>query len=277
MPNKFDNCKIGLALSGGGAKGIAHLGVLKALEDREIHIDILSGVSAGSIMGALYADRHTPEEICRFIKKSNLFTMVSFGMPKNGGFGSIDTFKHYLGKMLQSKTFEELRYPFFVNATELNAGRNVYFNSGALLDKIIASSSVPIMFQPTIIDGKSYVDGGFFCNMPASILRKNGCDLVIGVHVNPISYVDSVDGLKSVSERVFHLAVNGNTIEEKKACDIVIEIEKAKNYGMFDAYKADELFEIGYEAAIETLDKFDWDEYMTHRRINRFNAIAKTE
>ncbi len=268
MFSKLKNYKIGVALSGGGAKGIAHLGVLKALEDRDIHIDMISGVSAGGLIGALYADGHTPEDICKFIQKSNLFKMVSLTMPTKGGLTTMSDFKRFIGKKLKAKTFEELKIPFYVNATDLNSGTNVYFHSGELLEKLIASASVPLFFRPTIIDGKMFVDGGFFCNMPASILRYNGCDLVIGVHVNPINQQDEIDGFWSVAERVFHLAINGNTIEQKKYCDIVIETEEAQKYGMFEAEKADELFTIGYESAIAALDKFDWDEYMTRRKIS---------
>ena len=180
----------------------------------------------------------------------------------------MNDFKKFIGKKLNAKNFEDLKIPMYVNATNLNDGQNVYFHSGPLLDCLIASASVPLFFRPTIINGKSYVDGGFFCNMPATILRNQGCDLVIGVHVNPINIQDDVEGFWTVAERVFHLAINGNTIEQKKACDIVIETKEAQSYGMFEAAKADELYTIGYEAAIEALDKFDWDEYMTRRKIS---------
>lgn len=268
MIPKFEHCKVGVALSGGGAKGIAHLGVLKALEDNDIHIDMLSGVSAGSIVGVLYADGHTPEDICDYLKKSNLFSMTSITHPRNGGISNMNRFKEFIENKLKARTFEELKLPFIVNATDLNEGCNTYFQTGKLIDCIIASSSVPVMFKPVEINGKLYVDGGFFCNMPVNILRKNGCNLVIGVHVNPITYIEKFDGLRNVSERVFHLAVNGNTIEEKKNCDIVIETTKARDYGMFDATAADEIFNIGYEAAIEALENFDYDEYRTKRMIS---------
>ena len=266
---KLNNLKIGVALSGGGAKGIAHLGALKALDDREIHIDVLSGVSAGSIMGALYADGHTPEQICKFIQKSNLYKMVSLTNPTNGGLTSMSDFRKFVGKELKARTFEELKIPLIVNATNLNKGCNEYFDHGPLLDCIIASSSVPLFFKPTIIKGESYVDGGFFCNMPAKILRIRGCDLVIGVHVNPITIQDDVDGFWTVAERVFHLAINGNTIEQKKHCDIVVETREAMTYGMFEANKANELFTIGYERMLSALDHFDWDEFMTNRKIQK--------
>ncbi len=270
MYNNFNNCKIGVALSGGGAKGIAHLGVLKALEDKGIHIDRLSGVSAGAIMGAMYADGNDPEDLRDYFKQCDLFSMLSpVNIMKTGGFSTMDKFRRFIAKKITSKNFEDLKIPLTINATELNEGCNVYFNSGPLLDCVIASASVPICFNPIEINGKQFVDGGFFCNMPASILRKQGCDLVIGIHVNPITYIEKTKGLIDVSERVFHLAVNGNTIEEKKHCDIVIETTKAKDYGMFDASRAEEIFCIGYEATEEALNNFDWDEYMTKKSISK--------
>lgn len=269
MFSKLKNLKVGVALSGGGAKGIVHLGVLKALEDREIHIDMLSGVSAGAIVGALYADGNDPEIICKFLKKSNLYKMVSFSSPFKGGFSNMNDYSKFLRKMLTAETFEELKIPLWVNATDLNEGRNVYFHNGELLDHVIASASVPLFFRPKILDGKAYVDGGFFCNLPAEILKRNGCDLVIGIHCNPINYHEATDGFWNTAERVFHLAINGNTIEQKKSCDLVIETLEAQKYGMFEAEKADEMFTIGYEAALKALDEFDWDEFMTQRRINK--------
>ncbi len=249
--------KIGVALSGGGAKGIAHLGVLKALEEHGIKIDVISGVSVGAIIGALYADGHTTDEINRFFQNNRLFQMVSFNLPKNGGLANTDRYKSQLGNMLHAKTFEELNIPLVVNATELNAGKNVYFKSGELLNRVIASASVPVFFNPTNIDGKLYVDGGMFCNLPASILREE-CETVIGVHTNPISPQESTSGLLDVAERTFHLAVNGNTIQQKAYCDIVIETKEAKKFGMFDVSKADTIFKIGYDEANKILQKHNF-------------------
>ncbi len=252
--------KVGLALSGGGAKGIAHLGVLKALEEKGIKIDIISGVSAGAIVGALYADGHSTESISKFLQKNTLFKMVSFNLPKNGGLASTDKFKAKMELMLRAKTFEDLQIPLIVNATELNAGKNVYFKSGELLNCVVASASVPIFFNPTTINGKQYVDGGIFCNLPASVLR-NECEILIGVHVNPTSPKENTDGVLDVAERIFHLAVNGNTVEQKKYCDIVIETTKAKKFGMFDVAKADIIYKIGYDYAMKAIEKFDFSHY----------------
>ena len=105
MPNRP---KIGLALSGGGAKGIAHLGVLKALEERHIPIDMISGVSAGSIVAALYADGHSYDELLDFFQRCNLFQMVSLNLPKYGGFATMKGFRDSLKELLQAKKFEDL-------------------------------------------------------------------------------------------------------------------------------------------------------------------------
>ena len=248
--------KIGVALSGGGAKGIAHLGVLKVLEEYGVKIEMLSGVSVGAIIGALYADGHSVEDICQFFRGSSFFQMVSLNLPRYGGLANTDRYKTQLGNMLRAKTFEELKIPLVVNATELNAGKNVYFRSGELLNCVIASASVPVFFNPTHINGKLYVDGGMFCNLPASVLKEH-CEFVIGVHVNPIAYQESTGGLLDVAERTFHLAINGNTIQQKSHCDIVIETREAKKFGMFDVSKADEIFQIGYDEAKKVLEKYE--------------------
>ena len=217
---------------------------------------MLSGVSVGAIIGALYADGHNTEEICHFFRGSSLFQMISLNMPKYGGLANTDRYKSQLGNMLRAKTFEELKIPLIINATELNAGKNIYFKSGELLNCVIASASVPVFFNPTNINGKLYVDGGIFCNLPASVLKEQ-CEFVIGIHVNPISYHESTGGLLDVAERAFHLAINGNTVQQKNYCDIVVETREARKFGMFDVSKTDKIFQIGYDAAKKTLGKYD--------------------
>lgn len=142
-PRKF---RVGISLSGGGAKGIAHLGVLQALEEYGLKPQVIAGVSAGAIIGALYADGKSPKEICQFFKDSSFFKFVKIVVPKKGVM-STERFYNLLDGFLTAKTFEELQMPLTVNATELIEGKNVYFNSGSLVDKVVASSSVPIFFD----------------------------------------------------------------------------------------------------------------------------------
>lgn len=253
--------KVGLALSGGGAKGIAHIGALRALDDLGLKVDVVAGVSAGAIVGSLYADGRSVEEMIDFFKKANLFQMVMPNMPKKGGLVNADRFKRQLSEVLKARTFEELGLPVIINATDLNNGEGVYFSSGKLLECIIASASVPIFFNPVRIDGRMCVDGGLFSNLPASVLRDD-CECVIGVHVNPIAPHDyDCSGVFDVAERIFHLAVNGNTIREKKFCDVVIEMADVKKFKMFESSKAEMICQIGYDTTMKVLKDFDFGKF----------------
>lgn len=243
--------KVGLALSGGGAKGIAHIGVIKALEEAGLKPEIISGVSAGAIVGALYADGKTPEEICSFFKDTKFFSYVNLVIPRKG-LMSAQRFETMLKKALRSKTFEDLQIPLRINATELVEGKNTYFTTGTLIDKVVASASVPIFLNPKEIDGKIYVDGGIFNNMPCRIIRQD-CQFLIGCHVNPIVTEGDMDSARDIAERIYNLSIQASTIPEKKACDLVIEPVEARNFGMFDIQHTDEIFNIGYECAKKAL------------------------
>lgn len=247
--------KIGLTLSGGGAKGIAHLGILQAMEELNIKPQIISGVSAGAIVGALYADGKSPIEIRDFFQESSFFKFVSLTVPKQG-FMSSEHFHNRLSNYLSAKTFEELRIPLIVNATELIEGKNVYFSSGPLIDRIVASASVPLFLTPQTIDDKVYVDGGIFNNMPTSIIRDK-CNTLIGVHVNPIVTDTKLDSIKGIFDRVYNLSIQSSTVIEKRICDLVIEPVKARNFGMFEISKTHKIFDIGYQAAMKAFEKWD--------------------
>ncbi|MBQ0029488.1 MAG: patatin-like phospholipase family protein [Bacteroidales bacterium] len=254
--------KLGLALSGGGIRGVAHIGVLKALEEYGLKPDVISGVSAGSIVAAMYADGHSVEEMLSFFQQSSFAKSTKLNMPKNGGFMSTKGYANYLKQILKATTFEELEIPLIINATELQTGTIEYFTSGDLLSAVVASSSVPILFNPTKRNGKYYVDGGVLCNLPAQVLRED-CDIVIGVHVNPILPMPEKTnyGIMTVAERVFHLAVNGNTVKEKSFCDIVIDMCRNQPVGMFESSKSNYLMDFGYETAIAALKNFDFDRF----------------
>lgn len=254
--------KFGLALSGGGIRGVAHIGVLKALDEIGLKPDIVSGVSAGAIVGAMYADGRSIEDMVGFFEKSSFTKGVKLNMPKNGGFANVKGYKNYLDKMLQAENFENLRTPLIVGATDLLAGTIAYFSSGNLVDAVVASASVPVLFNPAKIGSRYYVDGGFLCNLPAEVLRSQ-CDFIMGVHVNPILPLPSNTkmGLVTVTERVFHLAVNGNTYKEKSFCDLVIDMKSDKDIGMFESSQSDYMMQMGYNTAMEGFKNFDFSKF----------------
>ncbi|MBR5470017.1 MAG: patatin-like phospholipase family protein [Paludibacteraceae bacterium] len=241
--------KIGLSLSGGGAKGIAHIGVLQAMEEVGLKPDIIAGVSAGSIVGALYADGLSPKEILNVFEDSSFLKFVNISSPRKG-FLSANKFFSKIANSLRAKTFEDLKIPLVINATDLTNGKIEYFFEGTLLDKIEASSSVPIALSPKEINSKLYVDGGIFCNIPCAVIRDH-CETLIGVHVNPIMKMGEIGNVFDVFERVYHLLIQANTVSQKQLCDIVIEPTEARNFGMFEISKCREIFDIGYLTAIE--------------------------
>lgn len=246
--------KIGLALSGGGAKGFAHAGVIQALEERGIRPDVIAGTSAGSIVGSLYADGYSPEEIIDFFNKTSFSKFATLTRLK-GGLFRIDNLKGALKLKFRAVNFEDLKIPMYINATDMQHGKNVFFNSGPLLDVVIASCSVPIIFEPEVIDHVPYSDGGLICNFPVEILRDQ-CEYVIGVNVGPVE-VDEKEKLTilDIAQRTYSFIRKANVLSVKDSCDLLIEPPFIDKYGMFDAEKNGEIFQLGYNAAIGILDR----------------------
>jgi len=236
--------KIGIALSGGGIKGLCHAGVLKALEEHNIKPDIISGVSAGSVVGALYADGYSPDEIAALFEDISFRQMTKLRIP-SGGFFKMDVFRHFISKKLRAKTFEELSIPLRVVATNLDNGQSVTFSTGHLVDPIIASCSVPVLFSPQIIDGVNYVDGGVLKNFPVSTIR-NDCERVIGINASPLVAAEYKLSVLSVASRSYHFMFKANILHDIELCDLLIEPVDMGNYDTFDVNKGREIFELGY-------------------------------
>lgn len=249
--NTVTNRKIGLALSGGGIKGLCHAGALKALEEYGINPDIISGVSAGSIVGALYCDGYSPEEIGSFFQHVSLRQMTKFEM--HGGFFNINEFEKFLEKKLRAETFEDLKIPLKVIATDLDKGRSVTFSKGRLLDKVIASSSVPVLFAPKEIDGVKYVDGGVLKNFPVSTIRED-CDMLIGINASPMVAQEYKLGIMSVAMRSYHFMMKANILHDKEICDVLIEPIDMGNYDTFDVGKSNEIFDVGYTSTKQIIE-----------------------
>ncbi len=244
--------KIGLALSGGGAKGVAHAGVIKALISCGLAPEIISGVSSGAIVGALYADGKSPDEILSFFKEAKISKYINFSIPRMGLVSS-GRYEKLLKEYISAKTFEELKIPLYINATELLEGKNVTFSSGTLIDKVTASASVPIFFKPRIIGDKMYVDGGIFNNMPCSVIRDK-CNILAGCHLSPIQRNGEIDGVFDIAERIYELSIQSSTVFEKRVCDIVFEPINPTEYGLFNTDHSDKLFEAGYSHTMKQLE-----------------------
>ena len=242
--------RVGLALSGGGARGIAHLGVLKAFDEMGIPISIISGVSSGAIAGVLYAAGYTPDQILKLIKELSIFKIVRPAFGKAGFMHLEEVEKLYIRHLGPDFRFEDLRLPVVVSATEMNEGVTAYFSSGELIKPLLASSAVPILYHPIQFNGKLLNDGGLLNNMPVEPLHTN-CDIKIAVHVNPINHQAQITTLRSMVERTLLLGINNNVKLRMHLCDLLIEPPELKYYRLTNFRKADELFRIGYEYTLK--------------------------
>ncbi len=239
------NSGIGLVLSGGGARGIAHLGVLKALDEWGIRFQHLSGTSVGAIIGALYANGMRPDEILEVIARTRIMRCMRPAWTLRGLL-RLDTVHVLLEKHIPHNSFSGLKMKFTVAATDLQAGRTTYFSAGELIPALLASSCVPGMFNPVELNGTTYVDGGIMDNLPATPVRQQ-CALVVGVHCNPVIPVSRATTFRSVIERTLLLAINGNTLNSKALCDVLIEPPGLGNISTFELARAKELADIGYK------------------------------
>ncbi|MCF8230162.1 MAG: patatin-like phospholipase family protein [Bacteroidales bacterium] len=242
--------KVGIVLSGGAVRCFAHLGVLKALNEQGIYPDCISGVSAGSIVGVFYASGHKPDEILDYFLNKKLMSFIQISFAK--GLANMKKLSRRLDELLKVKTFEELDIPLIISATNLNDARVEYFEKGSLIDKIVASCSIPVLFRPGQIDGVNYVDGGVMNNMPVEPLVDR-CDKIIGVNVNPIGHREDFEDLSTIAERTFHLVVMANFINKKNKFDLFIEPDKLEEFGMFNLKQGKKIFDTGYDYTVKYL------------------------
>ena len=240
----YKGLKIGIALCGGGARGIAHAGILKALEEVGIAPDFISGTSMGSIVGAYYAEGLNPEEILDILSKPRFYKAFSFGVPYDG-LTDLSYLKKILRDNIKDDTFEALQKNLFVCVSNLNSGEYEIFGGGKLSTTIMASCAIPLLFKPVKIHESVYADGGLLNNLPVEPLLER-CDVIIGTNVNPNRPVDKVEGLINIGERCANLLIWENTKPRLNQCDIQLEVEGAFEFGTFDFKNAKQIYETGY-------------------------------
>ena len=161
-----------------------------------------------------------------------------------------------LNKYLRAKTFEELKIPVFIAASNISKGQIEYFSQGELLKPLVASASIPVLFNPVKINDDYYVDGGLLDNFPIKAIEKDA-EKIIGVDVCPISYQDKFTSIKSVAIRSFYLAINRDVVVESQLCDLFIASDKLSQYGILDVKKNEEIFKLGYTEAKKALKTYN--------------------
>ena len=246
--------KIGLALGGGFARGIAHVGVLRVFEKHQIPIHCIGGVSAGAIAAAAFASGSTSEEIGR-VGSAMRFADVARWCISRMGLAASERMDAFLRHLLKVYHFEQMRIPLGVVATDLNTGNPVYFKDrGEVMLPIRASCSYPGLFQPIRHDGMLLVDGAMSIEIPAGLMRSMGATRVVSVHLPMQGAKLAPNNMLQVVNRCFQIMQVHMEAEWRRQTDIVITPDVV---GMeWDSFRsAEKMIEAGENAALAVLPK----------------------
>lgn len=227
---KKSSPKVVLVLGGGGAKGIAHIGVLEALDQANIPIDLIIGCSVGALIGALYADGHQPSHILEraidIAPRRPGYKVFGLPSPISGvtgrGFFKVQNMGKILEKEITSRTFEELKTPLKVVVTDIHQGALVTLDKGALVPSVCASAAMPIVFQPVNIDGKEYVDGGLLVELPLEVVPQVKGRLLIGSNIKGWLDIKEKGEIKNVGLRSYYIMRNYFDQEKEEKADVII-------------------------------------------------------
>jgi NTE family protein len=256
MTDTQETPKIGICLSGGAALGYAHIGVLKALLEYDIHPDVVAGSSMGAIVGVLYAQDIKPERMLQIVRDEKIYkirTLLDFTFSKRG-ISSHKALKHLLKDLVPTNSFDGLKKEFYVCVSNINkANWSIKGSGDKLHEYIVASASIPFIYEAVKIGDSVYVDGGLFNNLPAQAL-KGKCDIIIGVDVLPYFKKQEI---KSTNEMLM-LSIRGvehhNSLPGIQLCDYLIEPPAINQYNELSFDKFEEISQIGYETTMQYIN-----------------------
>lgn len=215
--------KIALVLGGGGARGFAHIGVLRVLEQEKIPIDLIVGTSVGSLIGALYAAQPNSFELewtAFRIEKDDLFDFSIFSATTGAVKG--EAVKDFMRRNSSQQKIEDFAVPFVAIATDLNTGKRVEIDRGSVVDAVRASVSIPGIFSPAVINGRSYVDGGVVANLAVDVARKRGADIIIAVNITEqVANYDVTDVVGIIMQSI-NIMMSEMAATQLRDADVVI-------------------------------------------------------
>ncbi|GGW38802.1 patatin-like phospholipase family protein [Arenibacter certesii] len=246
---------IGLVLSGGGVKGMAHIGMIQALNEFGIQAQVVSGSSVGALVGAMYANGNTVSEMLNFFKETPLFRYHFMTIVKPG---LLDTERYFdvLLKYFPKNTFEALERKLYVIATDMQRGEERIFSEGELIRPLLASAALPPVFSPIEIEGTIFADGGIMNNFPYYQVAENA-DYVVGSNLMGIRVL-SKEGINSsyqLANRTTSLMMYANNRIKVKKCDLLFEPNDLDLIGILDKKGIEKAYTIGYEHALKKLQE----------------------
>lgn len=246
--------ELGIVLSGGGARGLGHVGVLRALAEAGIEPQVLAGTSAGAVVAALYAAGYSADEMLEFFVKKNPFRLSRLALVRPGIFDSEKVVADFL-EYFPEDSFEALDKQIFLTATDLIKAQSEIFESGRLIPAILASASAPLVFTPTKIGSHYYSDGGITNNFPVEPLVGH-CRVILGVYVSPVRTIDRrhLKSSLAVAQRSLEIGMFASSKRKFHECDLVICPSELSRFGPFNTKQLEEIAEIGYHAAREQME-----------------------
>jgi NTE family protein len=255
--------KIGLALGGGGAKGLAHIGVIKVLEQAKIPIDFIAGTSSGAVVGGWYAATKNIEfleNIFLKIEPQHLLSKAEVQKLKSGALFKGKNFDQMLERIMGTRTFEQCAIPFCAVATDVETGREVDIKDGSIVEGVKASIALPIIFQPIRIGEQLLIDGGFCNPVPADVVRKMGADFVIAVDVASrwVNIPENLDHLATPQNMEEFIRYAFSSVEYQlsrkvlEQANIVLKPE-VLSFGLLEFSRAKEIIEVGAKETKQNL------------------------
>lgn len=246
--------KLGLALGAGGARGVAHIGFLKALEEEGIRPDYITGSSMGSIVGACCAKGMSADEMKRIIEELTAFDIVDLGFSALGKLGLMRWTKvrKMMSSFLEDCDFSDLEIPFGCVAVDLKSGTLHEFYEGKVVDAILASSSMPTVFRPVELDGMLLIDGSVLCRVPVRQVKAMGAEVIVAVDVlGQVTKVEKVSNMVSMIMRIYEIMDCANTVRDhrgsRRFVDVWVE-PKMEGVSQYKLKYEPAAFDAGYAA-----------------------------
>lgn len=246
---------IGLVLSGGGVRGMAHIGVIKAMQEFGLEATVVAGSSVGALVGALYSADKPIEDMLHFFKDTPLFKYNYFAVAKPGLINTerfISAFQQYFPE----DSFEALKKDLHVVATNLEQGEEVFINKGELIRPLLASAALPPVFSPIEYNGALHADGGIMNNFPSEPILSR-VEYVIGSNVSLVSKLEKkhLNNSFQLTGRVTGLMIYAINREKINNCNLIIEPQELEHIGILDRRGIEKAYAIGYETAVRTFEK----------------------
>ena len=263
------NTRIGLALGGGAAKGIAHIGALKAFEEERIRIHCISGTSVGALVASYYAFGRPAESILSIGSTLNLSKILNFTLER-GGLFSTNAIREMIHRDLGDCRIEDAAIPLAICATDIETGEQIIFRKGNLADAVCASMAVPGLFVPVEVDGRILVDGGLVENVPISPLEKMGAGITVAIDLSHVGRYPKPEDTLDVISNAINIGIDFNTRKQLKKADIAVLLDLSRYSLTNNADCVEELYLEGYHPMKKKIRRVLW-----YKRINFFIYLLK--